>query len=387
MLKAYKYRIYPSKEQKEMLSRHFGCVRYIYNKALDAKIKHYAATKKSLSCFSLITGLLMDEKKSNLWLKEVHSQPLQMSLRNLDNAFNKFFKEKKGFPKFKTKHGKNSFQYPQGVSISCGKIYLPRIGDVKIVQHRFFDGIIKTVTVSKTNTLKYYVSVLVDDGMAMPKKKKPRALSTVGIDVGLRSFITMSDGSKVQPFKYDSRRIDVLNRKLSKKKEGSRNRLKAKMMLAKYHERVANQRKDFLHKLSSKIVGENQTICIEDLNVSGMMANHKLSKSIGNASWSEFVNMLSYKSDWYGKSLIKIGKFEPSSKTCFVCNNINDGLLLGDKEWVCSECNTLHDRDINAAQNIKRYGLKTHARNERKSLWSSPIRKDALKQEAYDLVS
>lgn len=385
MLKAYKYRMYPNKEQSAMIAKHFGCVRYVYNKALDAKIKHYSSTKKTLSCFSLITGLLIQEKKEHDWLREVHSQPLQMALRNLDNAFTRFFREKKGFPKFKSKHEKNSFQYPQGVSIDDNKIYLPKIGHVKIVQHRLFSGAIKTVTVSKSKTFKYYVSILVDDGMPVIIKKKPKAATTIGIDVGLKSFATLSNGAKIEPFKYDTKRLAILNQRLSRKQKGSNNRLKAKLRLAKQHEKIANQRKDFLHKLSSKLVGENQTICVEDLNISGMMKNHNLARSIGNASWSEFMSMLTYKSEWYGKNLVQIGRFDPSSKMCSTCGATNNELTLKDRGWSC-ECGVHHDRDINAAQNIKNFGLLTHARNERKSLLSSPAKGDTRKQEAYGLV-
>lgn len=385
MLKAYKYRIYPNKEQSIMIAKYFGCVRYIYNKALDTKIKHYYSTKKTLSCFSLITGLLIQEKKEHDWLRDVHSQPLQMALRNLDNAFTRFFREKKGFPKFKSKYEKNSFQYPQGVSIDDNKIYLPKIGHIKIVQHRLFSGTIKTVTVSRSKTFKYYVSILVDDGMLIVVKKKHKAATTIGIDVGLKSFATLSNGNKIKSFEYNAKRLAILNQRLSKKQKGSNNRLKAKLKLAKYHEKITNQRKDFLHKLSSKLVGENQAICIEDLNIKGMMKNHNLARSIGNASWSEFMEMLTYKSEWYGKNLIQIGRFDPSSKMCSKCGNINNELTLKDRKWVC-KCGANHDRDINAAQNIKNFGLLIHARNERKSLLSSPARGDTMKQETYGLV-
>jgi putative transposase len=372
MLKAYKYRIYPNKEQSVLIAKTFGCVRYIYNQALALKIKSYQETKKSPSCFTLITGMLIHEKFEHDWLKEVHSQPLQMALRNLDNAFTKFFREKKGFPNFKNKHGKNSFQYPQGVTVDKNKIYLPKIGDVNIILHRKFNGKIKTVSVSRTPTFKYYVSILVDDSKETPLKKKVKEVSTIGIDLGLKSYITDSNGTKTTAPSYDLKRIDVLNKRLSRTKKGSQNRLKARLILSKQYEKITNQRKDFLHKLSSRLISENQTICIEDLNVKGMMKNHCLAKAIGNASWSEFVTMLTYKSEWYGKNLIQIGRFDPSSKLCSKCGLINENLQLKEREWTC-DCGEKHDRDINTAQNIKSFGLITHGRNCRKSLLSSPV--------------
>jgi putative transposase len=372
MLKAYKYRIYPNKEQSVLIAKTFGCVRYIYNQALALKIKSYQETKKSPSCFTLTTGLLVQEKFEHEWLKEVHSQPLQMALRNLDNAFTRFFREKKGFPNFKSKHNKNSFQYPQKVTIDKNKIYLPKIGDIKIVIDRKFSGKIKTVSISRTPTFKYYASVLVDNSKELPLKKKIKESTTIGIDLGLKSYITESNGIKITAPHYDLKRIDVLNKRLSRTKKSSKNRLKARLSLSKHYEKIVNQRTDFLHKLSSRLISENQTICLEDLNVKSMMNNHHLAKAIGNASWSEFVRMLTYKSEWYGKNLIQIGRFDPSSKMCSKCGLINTNLQLKDREWTCN-CGAKHDRDINAALNIKSFGLITHDRNCRKSLLSSPV--------------
>lgn len=353
MLKSYKYRLYPNKEQKKMFEKHFGCVRYVYNYGLERKIKTYQESKKYLSCFDLIKEITKIKKEDTYkFLSKVTAQSLQMSLRNLDNGFTAFFRKNNRFPKFKNKHSNNSFQYPQQVWIKNKKIKLPKIGKVKIKLSRKFEGKIKTTTVSKTPTGKYFVSILVDNKKALPEKCKIE--KTIGIDVGIKTFATISTGEKIDNPKFLKKslgRLKVLQQRLSNKTKGSKNRLKTKHRVALIHEKITNQRSDFLHKLSTRLVSENQAIALEDLNVKGMIKNHNLAQSIGDCSWSKFMRMIEYKSEWQGKHVHKIGRFQPSSKICS-CGEINNELKLSDREWTCKECSTTHDRDILAAQNI-----------------------------------
>jgi putative transposase len=356
-----------------LIEKHFGCVRYIYNKCLETKIKAYE-NNTSLSCIDLTNGLLIEEKANHEWLKEVHSQPLQMSIRNLDNAFKRFFKQRKGFPNFKKKRSVQSFQFPQGVKlIDHNHLYLPKIGNMNFVQDRQFSGKIKTSTISKTHTNKYFISLLIDNGKELPKKAKVEERTTIGIDVGIKSYIVMSNGDKIDNPKFLNKKIErlrVLQRRASKKTLGSKNRSKANLRVAILREKVRNQRNDFLHKLSSKIVSENQTICVEDLSIENMLKNHNLAQAqaIGDASWRRFVGMVGYKSEWRGKNFIKIGRYEASSKICSVCGSVNNELKLSDRERVCKSCGAVHDRDENAAINIKKFGLivnsKKYARQE-----------------------
>jgi putative transposase len=374
ILKAFKYRIYPNTKQIEHLNKSIGCARYIYNKGLELKIKEYEKIGKTLSCFDLTNGMLKEEKTKNDWLKEPYSQVLQMSLRNLDNAFTRFFREKKGFPNFHSKRGKQSISYPQFVKIDFEnqEIVLPKCGKIKTVFSRKFEGRVKTTTISKTPTGKFFASILVETTGELPPKPPVEENSSIGIDLGIRDFLITSNGKKAPNPKYQGQelqRLKVLQSRASKKQKGSSNRRKFNLRVAKLFEKISNQRSDFLHKTSTKLIRENQTICLEDLAVKNMMQNHKLARSIGDCSWSMFVEMLKYKSDWYGKNLVQIGRFEPSSKTCSVCGNIKQNLELKDREWVCSSCNTKHDRDINAAVNIKKFGIVKAI----PSGWESPV--------------
>jgi len=368
MLKAFKYRIYPNNQQIQILNRHFGCVRYIYNKGLETKIKEYESTGKSSSCFQLTTGMLKQEKENNPWLKNTYSQCLQMSLRNLDNAFTSFFREKKGFPKFKSKKNPvQSIQYPQNIKVNFenNKIKVPKIGEIKTVFSREFEGKIKTVTISKTSTNKFFVSILIDNEIEIPKKHKIEEKSTVGIDLGIKDFCITSNGEKVGNPRFLKSKIDrlkVLQHRKDKKKRGGTRRYRLNKKVAKLHEDIRNSRNDFLHKLSTKLISENKTICLEDLNVKGMMKNHCLAQSISDVSWSKFVEYLNYKSEWYGNNIIQIGRFEASSKTCSNCGWIKKDLILKDRVWKCESCDKGHDRDLNAALNIKKFGLIQHSK-------------------------
>jgi putative transposase len=362
MLQAYKYRVYPTQAQIPLLMRHIHACRFVYNSSLEQKIRAYERESQKLSCFDLNTRLPA-LKEEHPWLKEVNSQSLQSANKNLDNAFTRFFREKKGFPRFKSKKNPvQSFQVPQHYTVDFerGWVKLPKIGEVKTILHRTFTGKLKYATVSVTSTGKWFISILVDDGAATPDPAPFALDTTVGIDVGLTDFATLSTGKKVENprlLKNSLQRLKVLQQRVSRKVKGSQNRQKAIQQLARCHEKVANQRNDLLHNLSFRVVSENQAIAVESLNVAGMQKNHCLARSISDASWSTFFTMLEYKCWKYGKTLLKIGRFEPSSKLCSTCGYLKRDLTLKDREWVCPDCGTHHDRDINAAINIKKFAL------------------------------
>jgi putative transposase len=364
MLKAFKYRIYPTKEQTEKINQHIGGCRFVYNWALENKIRFYETSKEKLSAYDL-NYMLKGLKAENPWLKEVNSQSLQQTNKNVESAFTRFFREKKGFPKFKSKKNPvQSFQIPQHYTVDFEKqlIKLPKIGNVKIVISRTFEGNPKTATVSKTPTGKYFLSILVDDGKEVPVKQKFNEKSTIGVDLGIKDSAILSNGEKFENPKYlknSLKKLKVLSRKLSKKAKGSNNWKKAKLKLSRLHEKISNQRNDFQHKLSSKLISENQAIALETLNVKGMIKNHCLAQSISDAGWSSFVTKLEYKAEWTGKTILRIGTFEPSSTICNVCGYYNRDLTLKIREWQCPDCKTKHDRDVNAAINIKKFALQS----------------------------
>jgi len=368
MLKAYKYRIYPTEEQQLLLSKHFGSCRFVYNYFLQRKIEYYKAhkedKKKGLTRFDNQKELAeMKQQEQYKWLFEVNSQSLQVALLNLDTAYKTFFRNKKGFPKFKKKRGKQSFNIPQSVKVDIEKsiIRIPKFKDgIKIIFHRQFEGEIRQATISKNNTDKYFVSILVETSQEIPNKENISDETTIGMDLGIKDFAILSNGEKIENPKYLSKtekHIKKLNRQMAKKKNGSNNKNKLRKRLAKSYERLQGQRVDFLHKSSNAIIKQFDTIIIEDLAVKNMVRNHKLSKHISDVSWGEFVRQLEYKSEWKGKNIIRIDRFFPSSKTCSVCGYIKKDLKLKDREWTCPECNTKHDRDINASINIKKEGL------------------------------
>jgi putative transposase len=364
-LKAYKFRLYPNKQQQELLSKHFGCCRYVYNYALTKKIEYYTKEKKTLSRFEIQKDLVsMKYAGETKWLKEVNSQSLQASLVNLDQAYTKFFRKKAGFPKFKSKHNKQSCQFPQKnkVDFENNRLYLMKFREgIKCKFHRQFEGIIKTVTISKTKTDKYFASILVEEAVPEPKREKPNIDKAIGIDLGIKEFAVCSNGKRFENPKYLKKSLDKLKKeqkKLSRKKKGSNRRNKQRKKVAKIHEKITNQRNDFLHKVSRELIDENQinTYCLETLNVKGMMQNHCLAQSISDVGWSMFVSFLSYKSDWAGKNILTIGRFEPSSRTCNICGKINKDLTLSDRKWIC-DCGTEHDRDFLAACNIRNFAF------------------------------
>ena len=365
MLKAYKYRLYPTKTQEVLLAKHFGCARYIYNYGLERKIKSYAETKKSVSRFTIQADLpKMKKDESTKWLSEVNSLSLQAALLNLDMAFTRFFKEKKGFPKFKSKHdNRQSFQVPQNTEVDyeSKRVYLPKFKEgIKCKFDRQFSGKIKTSTVSRTPSGKYFISILVETPDTLPEKKPIDENKAVGVDLGIKTFATLSDGTEIQNPKYLKKalkKLKRLQRSVSRKVKGSNKRKKAVKLLARQYEKVTDKRKDFLHKTSKYLIDHYDTICLETLSASNMVKNHRLAQALSDISIGTFNAYMDYKAEWYGKNIIRIGRFEPSSKMCF-CGHINSGLKLSDRVWTCPSCGAVNQRDLLAAQNIKKFAFK-----------------------------
>lgn len=365
MLRATKYRIYPTTEQTRFLDKQFGAVRFVWNKALSIKKHYYKFHRIDLSPVMDLKPFLSIAKKSNryCWLSFVDSISLQESLRHLENAFKKFFdpKLKVGFPKFKSKKGKQSSYHCVSVSVGEGWIKIPKCSKIKARIHRFSEGKIKSITISRVSSGKYYASVLVEDGVALPEKQKYICENEIiGIDLGLSHILISSDGNKYDNPRFLKRSLANLRRKqkaLSRKKKGSKNRAKARLLVAKAHERTANNRNDFHHKLSKRLIDENQAICVETLKVKNMLKNANLAKHIADAAWGDLLCKLEYKSKWYGKHFIAIDQWYPSSKTCASCKHKQNNITLNVRYWVCDHCGTKHDRDVNAALNIKHQGM------------------------------
>ena len=349
--KAYKYRIYPNSEQKVFFAKCFGCVRFFYNKSLDDMNEIYKSTGK----FKNITPASYKEDYS--FLKEVDSFALCNAQLNRNIAFKSFFSHKSGFPKYKSKRNDQSYTTNMvngNIKISNNNRYIsiPKCQRIRIKMHRDFEGTIKSITVSRTTDNKYYVSLLVETEIETLKPTK----KMIGLDLGLKDLIVDSNGKKYKNHKYLTKSQEKLakeQRKLSKMVKGSNNRNKQRIKIARLHKKIQNQRNDYLHKLSRQIIDENQVICIEDLKVKDMEQNNKLARNISDASWSRLVSMLIYKANWYGRKVIKIPSTYPSSQLCSTCgykNSITKDLAI--RKWVCPECGTVHDRDINAAKNI-----------------------------------
>jgi putative transposase len=360
MLKAYRYRLIPTKAQEAELNQHFGNTRWLYNYALDLSNKHYAEHKKGLSRYD-IQAMLPELKCKNEWLKKSNSQSLQVAIQNLEIAFKNFFKKKGKYPVFKKKVCGGSFGVPQNAKINFenNTVSIPKFKSIKAKLHRKFEGEIRQATVSKTATGKFYISFLVETSKLIPTKNPIDESKAVGIDVGIKDLVICSDGTKYQNPKWyrkAEKKLNRMNRWRSRKVKGSANRQKWNRKVAKQHEKISNQRKDMWHKISHELLSKYDTICVEDLAVKNMMQNRKLSKSISDAGWGMFFTMLKYKAGWQGKNILEIGRFEPSSKQCSICGATNNNLTLKDRTWTCENGHTL-DRDTNAATNVKRFAF------------------------------
>lgn len=361
--RVYRFRLYPTKAQTELLAKHFGCARFVYNYFLNQRQEQYRLTGKSDGFYAQIKALTeLKKQKETEWLKEANAQSLQFALKCLDVAYANFFKKRAGFPKFKSKHSKNSFTAPQAAYIAGGRLFVIKFKEgIKCRVHREIKGKIGKVTITKTSSGKYFASVLTEEEYATPFEKTNKS---VGLDLGLKDLLRTSEGETFKNNRYTKKyeqRLAHAQRHLSRKKKGSRGFENQRLKVARLHEKISNCRMDYLHKCSISIIRRYDTICIEDLNVTGMVKNHKLSKSISDASWGAFLNMLTYKAEWNDKKVVKIDRFFPSSQTCSVCGNINGQTKdLSVREWECPSCHTHHDRDVNAAINILRVGLKQY---------------------------
>lgn len=363
MLKAYKYRIYPTPSQIVKIDNTINICRFIYNLGLETKMYAWRSAKINISTNDLINQL-PELKKANPWLKEVNSQSIQYEIKKIESAFIGFYRGK-GFPKFKSKRsGVQSFQCPSNtrrIDWNNSLLTIPKIQDIPIRISRKFEGCIKTITISKKSNGKYYASILVDNNTDIPKKNPIDPKTTIGLDVGIKSFVVTSDGRQFEPnrfLKNSLKRLQCLQRRANRKQKGSNNRKKANKCVSILYEKVTNQRIDYTHKVTTKLICDNQTesFVIEDLSITNMLKNNKLSQAISDVSWGEFYRQMKYKCEWHGKNLIKINRFLPSSKRCFDCGQINHDLTLATREWKCG-CGSYHNRDINAAKNIKYFGL------------------------------
>ena len=368
MLRTYEYRIYPNKSQEVQIAKQFGCCRVVYNKTLALRKETYETTQKHLSKYDLIKEITKWKKQEEFsWLNEVNSQALQQAVLDMDTAYQRFFREKTGFPKFRSKKThRYSFRYPQGCKLDNegNKIYLPKLKWVKCKVDRPIEFQLRSVTVKQVPSGKYFVCCLFDDGLELPPKLPITEETTVGIDLGLKDFAVLSNGTKIPRMKFTKqyeKQLAKLQRVLSRKQKGSNNREKARVKVARLQEKISNCRKDYLHKVSHKIINENQvnTICLETLNVKGMMMNHRLAKSVADVGMYMFKQMLEYKADRAGKNILYIGRYEPSTKLCD-CGYKNNDLTLSDRKWTCPKCGKHYDRDVHAAQNIKKFALSEH---------------------------
>ena len=360
MDKTFEYRIYPNASQQELLQKTFGCCRWVYNKVLSMRQEEYAAGGKTRAINSYITLIPQWKRSEAPWLSEVDSMALQQSLRDLDKAYKNFFRSPGtvGFPRFKSKHASRKSYRTNNTTIVDGKhIKLPKLGLVKARISRPIEGRILSATVKQVASGKYYVTVCCT---GVPAPQMPQGpVKVMGIDAGIHDLMVRSDGVKVanpKSLAKTERKLAREQRRLSRKQKGSANRAKQRRKLALVHEKVANRRKDVIHKATTSAVCESQAIAVEDLNVRGMQGNRRLAKAVSDASMGEVLRQLEYKCAWYGRGFVKVDRFYPSSKTCGCCGAVYDGLTLAMRGWSCPECGCIHDRDLNAARNIAREG-------------------------------
>ena len=377
MYKAYRFRLYPQKNQEPIIAQYFGCVRKVYNMALDKRQKLYQEEKESISKFDLIKELTVLKKTQEYsYLSNVHSQCLQSSIEHLDLGYKNAFRRIKqgvkgrkiGFPKFKSKHdSRQSCSFPQNVKVLFdeGLIKFPKLGLIKAKLHRRFEegAVVKTVTLVRESTGKYFASVLVEyDDVDVPKAPIEEKTS-LGLDLGLKTFAVSSKGENIETdnhYRHLEKKLGRLQRQLSRKVKGSCNRTKMRLRIALLHERIRNRRQDELNQISTKLANDNQVVTyfVEDLNVKGMTSNHRLAKTVLDKSWGSFLRLLEQKCEIRGKHVIPIGRFEPSSKTCHRCSHKKEVLSLSERTYICDSCGLEIDRDLNAAINIKQIGLK-----------------------------
>ena len=375
-LYSYKFRLYPTKQQELLLSKHFGCGRFVYNYFLEKRIQEYKNNKKSLNYYDNAKEL-PTLKKQNIWLKEVGSQSLQASIECLQTAYDNFFRKvknknkgKKGFPRFKCRHDKQSFRIKQNIKIKDNKLICPKfLTGIKFVQDREFEGIIKFATISKNKVGQYFVSITVQKEI-LPLPTSPEVIA---FDLNVKNIVD-SNGNKIQnprPMKQHEQQMKFLSKSANRCKKGSNGRSKANRRLAKLHLKITNKREDFLHKLTHRIINENQVICVEDLSVESMLKKvssdkreetrrqeRNRHKDIADCGFRSFVDKLTYKAKWYGRELIKVGRYFPSSQLCNNCKYQNKELKPTDREWGCINCFEYNDRDKNAALNILDEGLR-----------------------------
>ncbi len=363
MIKGFRYRINLNNEQEKQVNQMLGNARFVYNWALKTRIEAYQTDKTKISAFTLMTELTKLKKQPEYdWLNLSVAQSLQQSIVNMEKAFTKFFRDKKGFPKFKCKHkSKQVVGFPQNTKIDFehNKVSIGKIGWIKARLSRSFEGTIKTSTIEKTASGKYFISITVELPDVKVKQKPITKETAVGIDSGIKTFAVLSDGNEIENPKHlksSLKRLKVLQKRVSKKVKGSNNRKKAVKKLAILHEHIANQRLDFLHKQTTSIAKKYDTVVCENLNIAGMVKNHKLSQSIADLGLGRFYTLLQYKMTDRGGNYLEIGRFEPSSRMCS-CGVINKELTLKDREWTCKSCNTTHNRDLLAANNILKFGL------------------------------
>lgn len=366
MLKAYQYRIYPNSEQVLVFERHFGCVRFVFNWALALQNRYYKIFGKSLSRTQIQKQLVKKKKIAKFaWLNEVNSQSLLNALLNVHTAYTNFFKGRAKFPRFKSKKvPQRSYQCPQHCTVNFeqGVINLPKIKGIKTVFSRKFVGHIKTVTISKTATGKYYASILVENDETSPIPTTIDPSLTIGIDLGIGHLLHLSDGRKFDNPKHlakASQRLAIQQKIFARKQKQSKNYQRQKLTVARIYERVSNSRLDLHHKITHKLICENQatSYAIEDLSVKNMVKNRKLAKVIHDAAWGQLVTLLTYKAKWYGKNVLKVNRFFASSKMCSHCHHKLDNLPLSTRSWICPNCETHHDRDVNASNNIRQQAL------------------------------